>query len=141
MPQQGNPLSGVVRLGPGELLEPVCPELDCPCLLYTSGNDEWSNYSFLFIRDSIGFLDVVESAAKKIGVPYKFAPVCYDDHLYDILHPLFSDAYAIEAYMLSLIHISPQRAGSGHHRQQRGSSRDPDGKRAGIRQERRRRPL
>ena len=63
------------------------------------GNDEWSNYSFLFIRDSIGFLDVVESAAKKIGVPYKFAPVCYDDHLYDILHPLFSDAYAIEAYM------------------------------------------
>lgn len=62
------------------------------------GDDDWANYSFLWIMDPICFINTVEAAVKQLGLPYSFSPVNYDDHYYENTHSLFSDFHAIESY-------------------------------------------
>ena len=61
-------------------------------------NDDWAEYSLLLIKNTVGFLDCVERAAKSQDFTYSFRSVEYDDHSFECLHPLFSDTYAMETY-------------------------------------------
>ena len=61
-------------------------------------HNDWSQYSLLLIKNTVGFLDCIEQAAISQDYTYYFKPVLYDNHSFDCPYPLFSDDHAMETY-------------------------------------------